>query len=74
MPTQQILSTVYEITSSGPNDTDNLYVRVEISKGSTALSGKSEQEVLGAVKSYLQSISANPIVGSRTQTIRIDGL
>jgi hypothetical protein len=75
MPTQQIISTVYEITSSGPNDdSQNLYIKVEISKGSAALSGATEAQILGFVKSYLQSLSPNPINVGRVQVVRVDGL
>lgn len=74
MVTQQILSTVYEVVSSGTDDTQNLYVKVEINKGTAALSGKSEAEILGNIKAYLQSISTNPISVRRIQTIQVDGL
>lgn len=70
----QVVETYFEITSSGESDTDNLYIRVEIQKGATALSGATEEQVLGFVKNYLQSLSANPILVSRTQTTRVDGL
>lgn len=74
MVSQQILSTVYEVVSSGTDDTQNLYVKVEITKGAAALSGKSEAEILGNIKVYLQSISTNPISVRRIQTIQVDGL
>lgn len=70
----QTIATFYEITSSGPSDTDNLLIRVEITKGVTALSGATEEQILGFVKNYLQSLSPNPIEIARTTTVRTDGL
>jgi hypothetical protein len=72
--TQQVISTTYEITSEGASDTDHLRIRVSIEKGSTALSGASEAQILGFVKTYLQSLSPYPIAVGREQVIRIDGL
>lgn len=74
MPTQTVVSTYFEITSSGATDGDNLYIKVEISKGVTALSGATEAQILGYVKNYLQSLTTNPINVSRVQTTRVDGL
>jgi len=75
MPTSQTISTYYEITSAGPGgDDENLYIRVEITKGSLALSGASEAQILGFVRNYLQSLTENPINVTRVQTIRTEGL
>jgi hypothetical protein len=75
MPTQQTISQYYEITSAGEGgDDENLYIRVEITKGPLALSGATEAQILGFVKNYLQSLSQNPINAARVQTIRTEGL
>lgn len=74
MVSQQIVSTTYEITSEGGSDTDHLRIQVSIEKGSTALSGASEAQILGFVKTYLQSLSAYPISVGREQVIRVEGL
>ncbi len=74
-PVQQIVSTVYEITSSGGDaDAENLYIKVEIQKGSEALSGATEAQILGFVKNYLQSLTQNPINVGRVQVVRVSGL
>lgn len=70
----QILKTTYLITSSGDSDADNLTISVSIDKGSAALSGATEAQILGFVRTYLQSLSAYPILVSREQTTRVDGL
>ena len=70
----QVLATVYEVTSMGAKDTDQLYIRVEIQMGSTALSGATETQILGFVKNYLQSLTTDPIHACRIQTVRVDGL
>lgn len=70
----QILKTTYLITSSGDTDADNLNIEVSIDKGSAALSGATEAQILGFVRNYLQSLSAYPILVSREQTTRVDGL
>jgi len=75
MPESQTVSQYYEITSNGVGtDSENLYIRVEITKGSNALSGASEEQILGFVRTYLQSLTTNPIDIGRVQTIRTDGL
>lgn len=74
MPTSQVISTVYEITSEGASDADHLRIQVTIEKGSTALAGASEAQILGFVKNYLQSLSPYPIAVGREQVIRVDGL
>lgn len=74
MPTQTILSTFYEITSQGASDTENLYIKVEITKGASALSGATEAQILGYVRNYLQSLTTNPINVSRQQVVRVEGL
>jgi hypothetical protein len=74
MPTSQVISTVYEITSEGLSDTDHLLIRVTIEKGSTALTGASEAQILTFVKTYLQSLSPYPIAVGREQLTRVDGL
>lgn len=74
-PTTQIISTVYEILSAGgDDDSQNLYIKVEIQKGSGALSGATEAQILTFVRNYLQSLTANPINVRRTQTVMVDGL
>lgn len=74
-PVSQTVSQYYEITSAGEGtDDENLYIRVEITKGSLALSGASEAQILGFVKNYLQSLTTNPINAARVQTIRTEGL
>lgn len=73
--TQQVVSTVYEITSAGgDDDSENLYIKVEIQKGSNALSGATEAQILGFVRNYLQSLTVNPINVGRIQVVRVDGL
>jgi hypothetical protein len=74
VPVEETLSTYYEIVSSGPSDTDNLYIKVEINKGPTALSGASEAQILGFVRNYLQTLSSNPITIKRTRVLRVEGL
>lgn len=75
MPTSQTISQYYEITSAGEGDDDeNLYIRVEITKGPNALSGATEAQILGFVKNYLQSLTTNTINATRVQTIRTEGL
>lgn len=75
MPTQQIVSTYYEITSAGgTDDSENLYIKVEIEKGTKALSGTTEAQILGWVRNYLQSLTVNPINVGRVQIIRTEGL
>lgn len=73
--TQQVVSTTYEITSSGGlDDSENLFISVSITKGAAALSGASEAQILGFVKNYLQSLTTNPINVGRVQVVRVDGL
>lgn len=73
--TQQIISTTYEITSAGgTDDSQNLFISVSITKGSAALSGASEAQILTFVKNYLQSLTTNPINVGRVQITRVDGL
>lgn len=73
--TQQVVSTTYEITSSGGlDDSQNLLIEVSITKGSAALSGASEAQILTFVKNYLQSLTTNPINVGRVQVVRVDGL
>lgn len=75
MPTQQIVSTYYEITSAGgTDDSENLYIKVEIEKGTKALSGATEAQILGWVRNYLQSLTVNPINVGRVQVVRTEGL
>lgn len=74
MPTQKTVTTFYEITTSGETDEDNLYIKVEITKGANALSGATEAQILGSVKNYLQSLSKSPLHVSRVQTIRVEGM
>ena len=75
MPTQQVVSTYYEITSAGgEDDSQNLYIKVEITKGTGALSGATEAQILGFVRNYLQSLTPNPILVGRVQVLRVDGL
>ena len=74
-PTQQVLSTVYEILSAGgQDDSQNLYIKVEITKGSAALSGATEAQILTFVRNYLQTLTTNPIEVRRTQTVMVSGL
>lgn len=70
----QVLKTTYLITSSGDSDADNLMIEVSIDKGSEALSGATEAQILGFVRNYLQSLSEYPILVAREQTTRVDGL
>jgi len=75
MPTQQVVSTYYEITSAGgSDDSQNLYIKVEITKGSGALSGATEAQILTFVRNYLQSLTSNPIDVGRVQVVRTEGL
>ena len=75
VPNEVTLSTFYEIISSGgDDDSQNLYIKVEITKGSGALSGATEAQILGFVRNYLQSLTVNPIEVRRTKTVRTDGL
>lgn len=74
-PVEQTLQTVYEILSSGGSDnSQDLYIKVEIQKGSAALSGATEAQILGFVRNYLQSLTTNPIRVRRTKTVQVDGL
>lgn len=75
MPTIQTIEQYYEITSAGEGtDSENLYIKVEIRKGSNALAGATEEQILTFVMGYLQSLTTNPIEAARVQTIRTDGL
>lgn len=75
MVAQQVVSQYYEITSAGgDDDSQNLYIKVEIEKGSGALSGATEAQILGFVRNYLQSLTKNPILVGRVQVLRVDGL
>lgn len=74
MPTQTITKTTYRITSNGASDLESLLISVDISKGPSALSGATEAQILGFVRNYLQSLTANPINVSREQVIITEGL
>lgn len=74
-PVETVISTFYEILSAGgEDDSQNLYIKVEITKGANALSGATEAQILTFVKTYLESLTTNPIDVRRTQTIQIAGL
>jgi hypothetical protein len=70
----RILDTEFQITSHGELDTDNFSISVNITKGSTALSGVTEESVILFVRKYLQSLTSNPVLISKTQTVYTDEL
>jgi hypothetical protein len=75
MPTVQTVNQYYEIVSPGiGSDEEDFYIRVDIQKGPLALSGASEEQILGFVRNYLQSLTPNPIRIARIQTIRTDDI
>ena len=70
----RVLNTEFQITSHGEVDTDNFVINVDITKGSTALSGVTEEAVILFVRKYLQSLTTNPVLISKTQTVYTDEL
>lgn len=70
----RVIETSYAITSQGDTDADNLFIDVSISKGPSALSGVTEEQILLFVRNYLQSLTTNPINITKRQTVETDGL
>jgi hypothetical protein len=69
MATTRVLSTHYKVQVVSPDDGQNVTINVDINKTAEGLAGTSEETVVDFVRRYLQTLTNDPIIITRTQTI-----